>query len=51
MLEKSGVCVVQEMDLGQNEHTHHFKIAFLQPLESIKKTNDFIQKFQKEFMD
>jgi alanine transaminase len=51
MLEKSGVCVVPGNGFGQKENTHHFRIAFLPPLEAIKKTTDLIQKFQKEFMD
>ena len=51
MLEKSGVCVVPGNGFGQKENTHHFRIAFLPPLEAIKNTTDLIQKFQKEFMD
>ena len=51
MLEKSGVCVVPGNGFGQKENTHHFRIAFLPPLEAIKKTTDLIQNFQKEFMD
>ena len=51
MLEKAGVCVVPGNGFGQRENTHHFRIAFLPPLEAIKNTTDLIQKFQKEFMD
>ena len=51
MLEKAGVCVVPGNGFGQKENTHHFRIAFLPPLDAIKKTTDLIQNFQKEFMD
>ena len=51
MLEKSGVCVVPGNGFGQREGTHHFRIAFLPPLEQIKGVTDLIQKFHKEFMD
>ena len=50
MLEKSGVCVVPGNGFGQRENTHHFRIAFLPPLDAIKNTTDLIQKFQKEFI-